>query len=151
MAAVMGFSDTSVYTTERGAAQPYLAVGQFTQLLTGIHFYGLYALHLELSLRDPLCHPLVHTCTVLCLVGYLLPIIDPDHVVVAGSPVLQWFHSPLCVVRGDKLNCRLGKEHLFFSSLRGSWSVLTAKLDSDYSRTVMFYFFIFFQIGRAHV
>jgi len=25
------------------------------------------------SLRDPLCHPLVHTRTVLCMVGYLLP------------------------------------------------------------------------------
>ena len=75
------------------------------------------------------------------LVG--LPIIDPDHVVLAGSPVLQWLHSPLYVVRGDKLSCRLGKEHSFFSSLRGSWSLLTAKLDSDYSWVVVFYFFIF--------
>ena len=90
------FRHIGLHNRKRSSAT--LPVRQFTQLLTGIHFYGSYALHLELSLRDPLCHPLVHTRTVLCLVGYLLPIIDPDHVVVAGSPVLQWFHSPLYIV-----------------------------------------------------
>jgi hypothetical protein len=54
--------------------------------------------------------------------------------------------SPLCVVRGDELSCHLDKEHSFFSSLRGSWSLLTAKLDSDYSRTVMFYFLFSFPL-----
>lgn len=33
------------------------------------------------------------------------------------------------------------KDHPSFSSLRGSWSLLTAKLDSDYSRVVMVYLF----------
>ena len=61
-----------------------------------------------------------------------------------GSPVPQWlFHSwkqLLCAVWGDELDCHLGKGHLSFSSLCGSWSSSTAKLDSDYSRTVVFLF-----------
>ena len=95
LAAVTGFSDTSVYPTERGAAPTLTSLLGSLPTVNGNAFLRLIRhAYLELSLRDPLCHPLVHTRAVLCMVGYLLPIIDPDHVVLAGSPVLRWlFHS----------------------------------------------------------
>ena len=144
---VTGFLDASVHPTERGAAQPYHRCWAVYPTANGNTFPWL--------IRLP---SVTHYVTLWCihftrpLHGRIPPSLTLSMLPLLVRQLQWWFCSPrlpLYVVRGDELNCRLGREHSSFSSLRGSWSLLTTKPDSDYSRAVMFFPFPLREDARA--